>query len=313
MAESQSTQGATAGPLPGAETRLRRAEQAENFPVALRILPARLRTRLRAVYDVVRTIDDLGDESTGDRVSELHAFSDDLAAVWKRNGPGPRAPVLQRLVPVVRDGGLPREPFDRLIAANLQDQEVMRYRTWDDLLGYCRLSADPIGRLVLAVFEVDAPPGGAVERGSDQVCTALQLLEHWQDVAEDRDRGRVYLPLEDLERFGITYSSDVVYSSVDDARLNVGDLGAASTPPALRRLIAHETARAVALLDQGAAAMSGTLHGWARLAVTGYVAGGRAAADALRRAEWDVLAGSPAARRRDVVRHLVPDLIRSTL
>jgi squalene synthase HpnC len=312
MAESPSTEDATAGPVPGAETRLRRAEQAENFPVALRVLPARLRTRLRAVYDVVRTIDDLGDESTGDRVSELHAFGDDLGAVWKRDGPGPRTPVLQRLVPVARDGGLPREPFDRLIAANLQDQQVTRYRTWDDLLGYCRLSAEPIGRLVLAVFEVDAPPGGAVERGSDQVCTALQLLEHWQDVAEDRDRGRVYLPQEDLDRFGITCSSDVVGSSVGDARLDVGDLGAASTSSALRRLIAHETARAVALLDQGAPAMS-TLHGWARIAVAGYVAGGRAAADALRRAEWDVLAGSPAARRRDVVRHLVPDLIRSTL
>jgi phytoene/squalene synthetase len=286
MAESPSTEDATAGPVPGAETRLRRAEQAENFPVALRVLPARLRTRLRAVYD--------------------------LGAVWKRDGPGPRTPVLQRLVPVARDGGLPREPFDRLIAANLQDQQVTRYRTWDDLLGYCRLSAEPIGRLVLAVFEVDAPPGGAVERGSDQVCTALQLLEHWQDVAEDRDRGRVYLPQEDLDRFGITCSSDVVGSSVGDARLDVGDLGAASTSSALRRLIAHETARAVALLDQGAPAMS-TLHGWARIAVAGYVAGGRAAADALRRAEWDVLAGSPAARRRDVVRHLVPDLIRSTL
>lgn len=312
MRESRSAQGASPGPAPGAETRLRQAEQAENFPVALRVLPARVRTRLRAVYDVVRTIDDLGDEAAGNRAAELHAFADDLGTVWIPGGAGPSAPVLRRLVPVVREGGLPREPFDRLIAANLQDQQVTRYRTWDELLGYCALSAEPIGRLVLAVFEVDAPPGGAVERAADRVSTALQLLEHWQDVAEDRDRGRVYLPLEDLDRFGITNTSDVDGAAVGDARHDQGDLWAAGASPALRRLIAHETARAVALLDEGAAVVR-TLHGWARLAVAGYVAGGRAAADALRRAEWDVLAGSPAARRRDVIRHLVPELIRSAL
>jgi squalene synthase HpnC len=312
MRESRSAQGASAVPPRGAEARLRQAEQAENFPVALRVLPARVRTRLQTVYDVVRTIDDLGDEAAGDRVAELHAFADDLGTVWLPDGTGPRAPVLRRLVPVVRDGGLPQEPFDRLIAANLQDQQVMRYRTWDELLGYCALSAEPIGRLVLAVFEVDAPPGGAVERAADQVSTALQLLEHWQDVAEDRDRGRVYLPLEDLDRFGITNTSDVAGDAVGEDRHDQGDLWSAGASPALRRLIAHETARAVALLDEGAAVVR-TLHGWARLAVAGYVAGGRAAADALRRAEWDVLAGSPAARRRDVIRHLVPELIRSAL
>lgn len=312
MGNGSWAQDAAAGPLPGGEGRLRRAEQAENFPVAMRVLPARLRLRLRAVYDVVRTIDDLGDEVEGDRPAKLHAFADDLAAVWIPGGPGPQAPVLRNLVPVARDGGLPREPFDRLIAANLQDQHVLRYRTWEDLLGYCALSAEPIGRLVLAAFEVTAPPGGAIERGSDLVCTALQLLEHWQDVAEDRDRGRIYLPTEDLDSFGITYSRDVVGAAPGQPVLDEGDLGAARSSPALRRLIAHETARAVALLDEGAAVVS-MLHGWARLSVAGYVAGGRAAADALRRAEWDVLAGTPTARRRDVVRHLVPELIRSAV
>ncbi|MEN3269805.1 squalene/phytoene synthase family protein [Pseudonocardia sp.] len=311
MRDSRSAHGASPGPLPG-EARLRQAEQAENFPVAMRVLPGRLRLRLRAIYDVVRTIDDLGDEADGDRAAGLHAFADDLAAVWIRNGPGPRAPVLRRLVPIARDGGLPREPFDRLIAANLQDQRVMRYRTWDELLGYCTLSAEPIGRLVLAAFEVAAPPGGVVERGADQVSTALQLLEHWQDVAEDRDRGRVYLPAEDLDSFGIPCSWDVAGAATGQPGVVEGDLRAASSSPALRRLIAHETARAMALLDEGAGVV-GRLHGWARLAVAGYVAGGRAAADALRRADWDVLAGSPTTRRRDVVRHIVPELIRSAL
>jgi squalene synthase HpnC len=273
-----------------APTRLRSAERAENFPVALRVLPARLRARLRAVYDVVRTIDDLGDEGPAgpaEREAALRAFADELATVW--TGGEPREPVLRALVP--HAGGLPREPFDRLVAANIADQHVTRYRTWDDLLGYCTLSAEPIGRLVLAAFAVDAPPGSDRERASDQVCTALQLLEHWQDVAEDHARGRTYLPAEDLDAFGVR-----------DA-----DLAAPHAGPAVRALLEHETARAVALLDEGSWIVGG-LRGWARLAVAGYVAGGRAAADALRRCRYDVLAGTPAARRRDVVRHLVGGL-----
>lgn len=283
--------------LPGTERRLRQAERAENFPVALRVLPGRLRTRLLAVYDVVRVIDDIGDEGAGsptDRLAELRAFAADLALVWEPGAGQPRSPVLRTLAPVARDGGLPREPFDRLVAANVADQHVTRYRTWDELLGYCALSAAPIGRLVLAVFAVDAPPGSTIEQESDRVCAALQLLEHWQDVAQDRARGRTYLPAEDLAAFGVT----------------AADLDAPRSSAALRALVAHETARALALLDEGAGVVA-RLRGWARLAVAGYVAGGRAAADALRRAGFDVLACEPTASRRDVARHLAPELIRS--
>jgi squalene synthase HpnC len=278
-----------------APQRLRRAEGAENFPVALRVLPARLRTRLRTVYDVVRTIDDLGDEGPGspdERVARLRAFAAGMDAVW---GDGlPAEPVLRALVPHARSGWLPRAPFDRLVEANITDQRVTHYRTWDELLGYCALSAEPIGRLVLAAFAVDAPPGSDRERASDRVCAALQLLEHWQDVAEDHARGRTYLPAADLAAFGVH----------DD------DLAARHAGPALRALLAHETDRAVALLDEGAW-LVGELRGWARLAVAGYVAGGRAAADALRRRGYDVLAGAPPARRRDVLRHLGPALLGS--
>ena len=282
-------------PPPRDETRLRTAERAENFPVALRVLPARYRRHLVAIYDVVRVIDDLGDEQVGagataeGRTALLEDFAAALAAVW--TGTEPRAPVLRRLVPTVRECALPREPFDRLIAANLQDQRVGRYETWEELLRYCELSAVPIGRLVLAVFGVAAPPGSATERESDAVCTALQLLEHWQDVGEDRARGRTYVPAADMTAFGVRESA----------------LDAASSSPALRRLMAYETDRAVALLDDGAALL-GRLRGWALLAVAGYVAGGRAAADGLRRTGHEVLAGSPGTRRSDVARHLVAGL-----
>ncbi|MFC5995798.1 squalene synthase HpnC [Pseudonocardia hispaniensis] len=281
--------------MPGADARLRLAERTENFPVALRVLPARLRTPLRAVYDVVRTIDDLGDEADGDRTARLREFADDLALVWAGGPAGPRSPVLRALVPTVAAFGLAREPFDRLIEANLQDQRVTRYETWSDLLGYCELSAVPIGRLVLALFgEPGSTPDPTTLRASDAVCTALQLLEHWQDVGQDRRRGRVYLPTEDLAAFGVPEEA----------------LDAPSAGPALRRLLACETARAVALLDSGAPVV-GRMRGWGRLAVAGYVAGGRAAADALRRREWDVLRGSCAPRRRDLARHLVAALTRS--
>jgi squalene synthase HpnC len=262
-------------------------ERAENFPVALRVLPRRFRTHLRAVYDVVRVIDDLGDRAAGDRVALLDGFGRDLAALWTGGTPG--AAVLRRLAPTVRACGLERAPFDHLIAANLADQRVTRYASYDDLLGYCRLSADPVGRLVLAIFGASTP---ATRELSDRVCTALQLIEHWQDVAEDRRAGRVYLPGEDLARFGVA-ETDL-------------DRPTASVP--VRRLVAFQTDRAADLLDSGAPLL-GLLRGWARVAVAGYLAGGRAAVAAIRRADHDVLAGSPRARRRDVAAHLAACLV----
>lgn len=262
---------------------LRAKKRAENFPVALRVLPRRVRRHLVAVYDVVRVIDDLGDEAAGDRTAQLEAFAQDMAQVW--DGGQPRAEVLRRLVPTVRATGLPRELFDRMVAANLQDQRVREYPTYADLRQYCTLSADPVGRMVLGVFGVTSDTAGEL---SDRVCTALQLVEHWQDVAEDRAKGRVYLPKEDLIQYGVSPS----------------DLDGRSATPALRRLMAFETQRAAALLDSGAP-LVGQLRGWARLAVAGYVAGGRAAVDALRRSGGDVLAGTPRARNRDVLRHLL--------
>lgn len=275
---------------PAGAARLREAEAAENFPVAMRILPARYRRRLRAVYDVVRVIDDLGDEGTGtpvERIAALEAFRADLHA------PAPTRPVLRRLAEVAPD--LPAEPFDRLLDANVRDQQRATYDTWDALLGYCALSADPIGRLVLAIFEV--PADGEIEHASDAVCTALQLLEHLQDVREDRGRGRIYLPAEDRAAFGVAEA----------------DLDRGVATRELRALVRHETQRAEQLLDAGTPIV-GALRGWARLAVAGYVAGGKAAADALHRVDGEVLGRAAEAahsRKRDVLRHLPAVLLQS--
>lgn len=273
-------------PDPGARTRdreLRRQRHAENFPVALWLLPRRLRTDLVAVYEVVRVIDDLGDQAVGNRTALLGEFADDLATIWA--GGRPERPVLARLAPVVAARGLDREPFARVVQANLVDQRVHRYASYAELRGYCTLSAEPIGRIVLAIFGVHDPVATEL---SDRICTALQLIEHWQDVAEDRRAGRVYLPQEDLAAFGVEET----------------ELDAAVSSPALRQLMLFQITRAAELLESGAP-LVGLLRGWARLAVAGYLAGGRAALDALRRAHGEVLTGPSRPHRRDVLRHLV--------
>ena len=275
------TEAREAGAAPGRH--LSAWEKAENFPVALWLLPRDLRADLRAVYAVVRTIDQLGDAAPGDRTSALHDFRRDLGTVWTTGRP--RSPVLAALVAPMRRRELPRGPFDRLVAANLQDQRVTRYESFPDLLDYCALSAAPIGRLVLAVFGAASPARIAL---SDRVCAGLQVVEHLQDVAEDRRAGRIYLPMEDL----------AVH------RVRESDLDAASASPALRRLISAELDRVTRLLD-AAGPLLADLSGWARIAVAGYLAGGWAAVDGIRRVDCDVLPGTPGVRRRDLARHLL--------
>jgi squalene synthase HpnC len=161
----------------------------------------------------------------------------------------------------------------------------VRYATWAELRGYCELSADPVGRLVLHVFGAATPDRFTA---SDAVCTALQLVEHCQDVAEDLARGRLYLPAEDLARFGVR-----------EAELREPHASAA-----VRALLRFEVERVRALLDRGAPLVR-SLRGRARLAVAGFVAGGRAAADAIERRGFDVLPGAPRPRRRDLARRLL--------
>jgi squalene synthase HpnC len=266
----------------------------ENFPVALRLLPARHRRHLMAVYGFARTVDDLGDQApVADRLRLLEETRADLFRLYAQlpdagRGAEPGAPridVIRALGPTVAECGIPMQPFLDLIKANQQDQAVSSYRTFEDLLGYCRLSANPVGRIVLHVFGSYTEPRAEL---SDAVCTALQLAEHWQDVAEDLRAGRIYLPAEDLESYGCT----------------AADLASASAVAPVRALIAFEVARARGLLAAGAP-LIGELRGAARAAVAGYVAGGRAALAAIAAADYDVLRGTPAARRRRVVGELV--------
>ncbi|GGS32824.1 squalene synthase HpnC [Streptomyces griseoviridis] len=260
---------------------------AENFPVAPFFLPRDWRADLMAVYGFARLVDDIGDgdlapggadarllgvppERADDRLALLDAYETDLRRVFDGT---PRHPILRRLQPTVRRRALTPGPFLGLIAANRQDQLVSRYETYDDLLAYCELSANPVGRLVLAVTGTSTPER---IRRSDAICTALQIVEHLQDVAEDLGRDRVYLPAEDMKRF----------------RVREADLAAKSAGASVRALIAYEAQRARDLLDEGAP-LVGSVHGRLRLLLAGFVAGGRAALRAIAAAEFDVLPGPP--------------------
>ena len=166
----------------------------ENFPVASRLLPSRLRTHLlRSMASRAWSTSSV-DELPGDRLEALDWLSSELDLAFADRA---THPLLRALAPTIAACGLSREPFERLIEANRVDQSVHSYETWEALLGYCNLSANPVGELVLSVFGAATPERIAL---SNAVCTALQLTEHWQDVGEDLARGRVYLPLEDLAR-----------------------------------------------------------------------------------------------------------------
>jgi squalene synthase HpnC len=260
---------------------------AENFPVAPFFLPRAWRTDLMAVYGFARLVDDIGDgdlapggadarllgvppERSEDRPAMLDAYEADLRRVFDGE---PRHPLLRRLRPTVRRCSLTPEPFLALIAANRQDQLVGRYETYDDLLAYCELSANPVGRLVLAVTGTATPER---IRRSDAICTALQIVEHLQDVAEDLGRDRIYLPATDMKRFHVQEA----------------DLATPSAGASVRALVAFEVQRARDLLNEGAP-LVGSVHGRLRLLLAGFVAGGRAALDAIVAADYDVLPSPP--------------------
>jgi squalene synthase HpnC len=242
----------------------------ENFAVASRVLPRRARRHLIAFYGFARFTDQIGDAYQGDRLSALDWLEEETVRVLGGAATTAHAlvgPAVAAVLELDLDGQLLLD----LIEANRRDQTIHSYETFTQLEGYCALSANPVGRLVLGAF------GYRDERRhrlSDAVCTALQLVEHWQDVREDARAGRVYIPLEDLRRFG-----------VDRAELS-GD-----GPPSgeLRSLMAFEVARARRWLDTGAPLLS-TLKGRARFAVAGFVAGGRAALDGIAARDFDVLA-----------------------
>ena len=258
---------------PSAEAVLAKAAD-ENFPVTSRLFPRSLRPHLVNVYGFARLADDIGDEAPGDRAVLLDWLWRELDAAFDDR---PEHPLLRRLAFTVRGFDLPREPFRKLIQANRQDQSVSRYRTFDELLAYCELSANPVGELVLRIAGAITPERLAL---SNATCTALQLVEFWQDLGEDGARGRVYLPDEDLNRFG--YPETDLLSGVRDQRF-----------VSLMRFEASRTRR---LFEQGRG-LASSLGGRLGVAVRLFTAGGLAALEDLERRGFDAFNGSAHASR----------------
>jgi squalene synthase HpnC len=203
----------------------------ENFSVATWFLPARLRQHFFNVYAYCRISDDLGDEA-GDTAASLRLLNEwegELEACYEGH---PRHPVFVALLGTVREFDIPKQPFADLLKAFRQDQTVTRFPAFQEVLNYCRYSANPVGHLVLYLCGYRDPER---QKLSDFTCTALQLANFWQDVSVDYAKGRIYLPLETMTRFGVTEA----------------DIAENRNTPAFRSMLKFEVERARDWFRQG--------------------------------------------------------------
>lgn len=249
-------------------------EHPENFPVASWLLPARMRQPVEAIYHFARAADDFADEGDfpdAERLARLDHFRRGLDAI--EAGSRPAHPVLGPLADAVAAHSLPLGPLRELLDAFSQDVVKKRYETIAELMDYCRRSADPVGRLMLALFGHDAPRDRAE---SDCVCSGLQLANHWQDVAIDWGKGRVYLPREDLDHFG-----------VDESQIAAG-----RTDTRWRDLMAFQCERARGMLDRGSP-LGARLPGRVGMEVRAIVAGGLCILDRIDAVAGDVFTRRP--------------------
>jgi squalene synthase HpnC len=206
----------------------------ENFPVASLLLPSALRPAVQAIYAFARSADDLADEGNAApeaRLAALDAYDAALSAI--EDGQSVGGPIFGPLAVTVRQFGLPLLPLRNLLAAFRQDVVTSRYLSFDALLDYCRRSANPVGHLMLHLYEAASDDN---LRDADAICSALQLINFWQDVAVDWRKERIYIPQEDLASFGVTPDQ------IAHGTLSAG----------WRRLMAFETSRARALMLSGA-------------------------------------------------------------
>jgi squalene synthase HpnC len=247
----------------------------ENFPVAFALAPRDVRRDMRAVYAFCRATDDLGDEGPGgpaDRLAALDAWEEELDRAVAGGDADPR---LVALADAIARRGMDLDPFRRLIEANRMDQRRARWDTHDELLDYCRHSATSVGEMVLGVLGYRDPWRMGM---SDATCIGLQLVNFWQDIRRDlRDRDRIYLPREDMARFGVTE---------DDLRAGV------ATQP-VRELVALEVERARAFLVRGAP-LYRFVPRRVSLDLRAFSAAGLALCDAIARQDHDTLTARPA-------------------
>ncbi len=244
----------------------------ENFTVVSALLPRRLIRHFHAVYAYCRWSDDIADETAD--VAQAIALLDWWRAELLRCYEGePRHPVTIALRETIRRFHIPPEPFLNLLVAFTQDQHIKQYATFEQLLAYCRNSANPVGHLVLYLFECFDDRRAAL---ADEVCTGLQLANFWQDVSRDYGIGRIYLPAEDRDRFGVSEE----------------DIAARRFTPAFRDLLQFEVERTHGFFDRGEKLLP-LLPREAQIDIDLFIRGGRAVLREIERAEYDVLSRRP--------------------
>jgi squalene synthase HpnC len=244
----------------------------ENFHVASRLLPKRLRPHFHSIYAYCRISDDLGDEVSdpAQALALLEVWQQELDACYRGEA---RHPVFVALRETIRICDIPKEPFADLLVAFRQDQVVSRYATIAELLGYCRYSANPVGRLVLYACGYRDLERFAL---SDETCTALQLANFWQDVREDWDRGRVYLPQDAMAAAG-----------VDESTIAQGQ-----ATPAFRALMQQQVEYAREMFVRGAK-LIGRVDRELAVDLDLFTRGGLEILRAIERRQYDVLSARP--------------------
>lgn len=245
----------------------------ENFHVATWFLPKRLRPHFQSIYAYCRISDDLGDEvgNTQQSLALLDFWNGELDACYRGVA---RHPVFVALAETIQACNIPKQPFADLLIAFRQDQTVTRYRTMEDVFGYCRNSANPVGHLVLYACGYREPELFTL---SDFTCTALQLANFWQDVREDDRRDRIYLPLVDMERFGVSEQQ------IHERRFT----------PEFRALMQHEVEYTQALFAQGQP-LQGRVDSELAVDLALFSAGGQEILRSIVRQNYDVLQSRPA-------------------
>ena len=254
----------------------------ENFPVASILMPRRLRKPVAAIYHFARAADDIADEgnlSSEERLRQLDEFRAELKHIAA--GDAPLLPLFRNLSTEIRRHALPMPPLYDLLDAFSQDVVKKRYADFDELLDYCRRSANPVGNLLLHLYDEATPVNLAY---SDAICTSLQLINFWQDVAKDYAIGRVYLPLDDLARFGVNEAQ--IEQGVCDAHWHA--------------LMKFQADRARAMMLQGAP-LGTILGGRIGLEMRMIIAGGLRILDKLESVGYDMFHRRPVLRPYDWV------------
>jgi phytoene synthase len=254
----------------------------ENFPVASILMPRRLRKPVAAIYHFARAADDIADEgdlSNEERLRQLNEFRAELARI--ANNEIPLTPLFQNLAAEVRQYALPMQPLYDLLDAFSQDVVKKRYADFDEVLDYCRRSANPVGNLLLHLYEEATSVNITY---SDAICTSLQIINFWQDVAKDHAIGRIYLPLDELAQYGV----------------NEEQIAQGISNEAWRALMKFQVDRARALMLSGKP-LGSILTGRIGLEMRMIIAGGLRILDKLECAQYDMFRHRPVLKPFDWV------------